>query len=179
MAMIRLPKDFKKFLRLLNGHHVEYLLVGGYAVGYHGYPRATVGLDIWVAVSHRNARELVEAFKEFGFDVVELKEDLFLQENKIIRIGEPPLRIEVMTSVSGVDFAACYHVEGGGKSRRWSAKNCDAELISDLLSVFLSTPNFISSSNGSNWQRRQFLFHSCLAQTVALPVGLDDMTSVG
>jgi len=108
MAMIRLPKDFKKFLRLLNGHHVEYLLVGGYAVGYHGYPRATVGLDIWVAVSHRNARELVEAFKEFGFDVVELKEDLFLQENKIIRIGEPPLRIEVMTSVSGVDFAACY-----------------------------------------------------------------------
>lgn len=106
--MIRLPKDFKDFLQLLNGHHVEYLLVGGYAVGYHGYPRATVDLDIWVAVTPRNARQLVEVFREFGFDVNELKEGLFLQENKIIRIGEPPLRIEVMTSVSGVDFDACY-----------------------------------------------------------------------
>ena len=106
--MIRLPKDFKEFLQLLNDHHVEYLLVGGYAVGYHGYPRATVDLDIWVAVTPRNARQLVEVFREFGFDVKELKEDLFLKENRIIRIGEPPLRIEVMTSVSGVDFDACY-----------------------------------------------------------------------
>lgn len=106
--MIRLPNDFKDFLRLLNVRRVEYLLVGGYAVGYHGYPRATVDLDIWVAATPGNARKLVEVFKEFGFDVDELKEELFLQENKIIRIGEPPLRIEVMTSVSGVDFDACY-----------------------------------------------------------------------
>ena len=70
-------------------------------------------------------------------------------------------------------------VEGGGKLRRWSAKNCDAELISDLLSAFLSTPNLYFSLYGSNWQRRQFLFHPGLAQTVALPVGLNDMTSVG
>jgi len=106
--MIRLPSDFKEFLQLLNDHRVDYLLVGGYAVGYHGYPRATVDLDIWVAVTPRNARHLVMVFKEFGFDVKELKEDLFLKENKIVRIGEPPLRIEVMTSVSGVDFDACY-----------------------------------------------------------------------
>jgi predicted nucleotidyltransferase len=106
--MIRLPNDFKDFLRLLNGRQVEYLLVGGYAVGYHGYPRATVDLDIWVAATPGNARKLVEVFKEFGFDVDELKEDLFLKKNKIIRIGEPPLRIEVMTSVSGVNFDACY-----------------------------------------------------------------------
>lgn len=106
--MIRLPNDFKDFLRLLNGRRVEYLLVGGYAVGYHGYPRATVDLDIWVAATPGNASKLVEVFKEFGFDVDELKEELFLQMNKIIRIGEPPLRIDVMTSVSGVDFDACY-----------------------------------------------------------------------
>lgn len=106
--MIRLPNDFKDFLRLLNDRRVEYLLVGGYAVGYHGYPRATVDLDIWVAAAPSNARKIVEVFKEFGFDVNELKEELFLQKNKIIRIGEPPLRIEVMTSVSGVDFDACY-----------------------------------------------------------------------
>lgn len=106
--MIRLPNDFKEFLQLLNDHRVDYLLVGGYAVGYHGYPRATVDLDIWVAVTPRNARHLVMVFKEFGFDAKELKEDLFLKENKIVRIGEPPLRIKVMTSVSGVDFDACY-----------------------------------------------------------------------
>ena len=106
--MIRLPNDFKEFLQLLNDHHVDYLLVGGYAVGYHGYPRATVDLDIWVAITPRNARNIVMVFKEFGFDVEELKEDLFLKENKIVRIGEPPLRIEVMTSASGVDFDACY-----------------------------------------------------------------------
>jgi hypothetical protein len=106
--MIRLPQDFKEFLLLLNVHRVEYLLVGGYAVGYHGYPRATVDLDIWVAVTPINASRLVEVFREFGFDVEELTADLFLHENKIIRIGEPPLRIEVMTSVSGVTFADCY-----------------------------------------------------------------------
>ena len=78
MTMIRLPNDFKEFLQLLNDHRVDYLLVGGYAVGYHGYPRATVGLDIWVPVTPRNARHLVMVFKEFGFDVKELKEDLFL-----------------------------------------------------------------------------------------------------
>ena len=106
--MIRLPHDFREFLQLLNAHRVEYLVVGGYAVGYHGYPRATVDLDIWVAISPINARHIVTVFKKFGFDVKELKEDLFLKENKIVRIGEPPLRIEVMTSVSGVDFDACY-----------------------------------------------------------------------
>jgi predicted nucleotidyltransferase len=106
--MIRLPNDFKDFLQLLNDHGVEYLLVGGYAVGYHGYPRATVDLDIWVAVTSDNARKLVDVFKEFGFDVNELREELFLKENKIIRIGEPPLRIEGMPSVSGVHFDSCY-----------------------------------------------------------------------
>lgn len=65
-------------------------------------------LDIWVAVSPPNAMRIVKVFREFGFDFNELNEDLFLKENKIIRIGEPPLRIEVMTSVSGVDFDACY-----------------------------------------------------------------------
>ena len=113
MIMIRLPKDFKEFLQLLNDHHVEYLLVGGYAVGYHGYPRATVDLDIWVAASPPNAMRIVKVFREFGFDVNELNEDLFLKENKIIRIGEPPLRIEVMTSVSGVE---CFSV-GAAPSR--------------------------------------------------------------
>jgi hypothetical protein len=108
MATTRLPIDFKEFLQLLNTHEVEYLLVGGYAVGYHGYPRATVDLDIWVSRKPRNAEKLVSVLKAFGFDVEELSEDLFLEENKIIRMGAPPIRIEIITSATGIDFEECY-----------------------------------------------------------------------
>lgn len=108
MATIRLPPDFKEFLRLLETHEVEYLLIGGYAVGYHGYPRATVDLDIWAATTPANALKIVNALKEFGFDVPELSSELFLTEGQVIRMGVPPVRLEIITSISGVDFAECY-----------------------------------------------------------------------
>ncbi|RME42620.1 MAG: hypothetical protein D6791_17310 [Chloroflexi bacterium] len=108
MATVHLPPDFKDFLRLLNAHQVEYLLVGGYAVGYHGYPRATADMDIWVAINPENADRLVAVLKAFGFDVAELSADLFLQENQIIRMGVPPVRIEIITTASGVTFEDCY-----------------------------------------------------------------------
>lgn len=93
---------------MLNAHKVEYLLIGGYAVGYHGYPRATADLDIWVAVHPANADRLVAALKEFGFDLPDLTPDLFLREWQIIRLGLPPVRIEIATTISGVNFAECY-----------------------------------------------------------------------
>jgi hypothetical protein len=108
MATIQLPPDFKEFLRLLNAHKVEYLLIGGYAVNYHGYPRATADMDIWVAVHPANADRIVAALKEFGFDLPELSPELFLRPWQIIRLGVPPVRIEIATTISGVDFAECY-----------------------------------------------------------------------
>jgi hypothetical protein len=108
MGTIHLPPDFKEFLKLLSAHEVEYLLVGGYAVGYHGYPRATADMDIWVAVHTTNAERLVAAVKNFGFDVPDLSADLFLQEGQIVRMGVPPIRIEIMTKISGVGFDHCY-----------------------------------------------------------------------
>ena len=108
MAMVRLLPDFKEFLKLLNARRVEYLLIGGYAVAYHGYVRATADIDVWVAVNPKNADELVGALKEFGFHVPELKPEIFLKENQIIRLGVPPVRIEILTSISGVNFAECY-----------------------------------------------------------------------
>jgi hypothetical protein len=108
MATIHLLSDFREFLRLLNAHHVEYLLIGGYAVGYYGYARATADLDIWVALHPANAEKIVAALKEFGFDVPELSTALFLKPWQIIRLGVPPARIEVTTTISGVDFAECY-----------------------------------------------------------------------
>ena len=111
---IRLTKDFKEFLRLLRSHGVKYLLVGGYAVGYHGYPRPTGDLDIWVGIEPENAGRIVAALREFGFDVPELANDLFLQRHKVVRMGNLPFRIELITSIDGVSFDECYaqRVEG-------------------------------------------------------------------
>ena len=103
-----LPNDFKEFLKLLRAHDVEYLLVGGYAVGCHGYPRATNDLDIWIAISPTNAKRVVKVLQEFGFGVTELSTDLFLKPDQIIRMGIEPVRIELMTSASGVEFDDCY-----------------------------------------------------------------------
>ena len=108
MATIQLAPDFKDFLRLLNTHRVEYLLIGGYAVGYHGYPRATADLDIWVAVSPENAARLLAALREFGFAGQGLTVNDLLQERRVLRMGVPPLRIEVLTTISGVEFGQCY-----------------------------------------------------------------------
>ncbi|MCX6034774.1 MAG: hypothetical protein NTV38_07335 [Chloroflexi bacterium] len=105
---IELPLDFKEFLKLLNEKDVRYLLIGGYAVGYHGYPRATNDLDIWIAVHPENAERVVQALREFGFALPELTPDLFLQENKIVRMGNPPMRLEITTGISGVEFDECY-----------------------------------------------------------------------
>jgi predicted nucleotidyltransferase len=108
MATLNLPPDFIEFLRLLNDHNVEYLLIGGYAVAYHGYPRATGDMDIWIAMSKGNARRLVKVLREFGFDVPQLSTDVFLDERKVVRMGLPPIRIELMTTISGVSFAECF-----------------------------------------------------------------------
>lgn len=106
--MTHLPKDFKELLQLLNSKKVEYLVVGGYAVALYGYPRATGDMDIWIAISKDNAHKTVEALKEFGFNTPQLKKELFFEKEKNIRMGNPPLRIEILTSIDGVEFTECY-----------------------------------------------------------------------
>ncbi len=106
--MIQLPTEFKEFLRSFIDHDVEYLLIGGYAVGYHGYPRATADITVWVACNRSNADRIVEALKAFGFDVPELTPALFLKEQRVVRMGIAPLRIEISMSIDGVEFEACY-----------------------------------------------------------------------
>ena len=108
MATPALASDFKEFLKLLNSNHVEYLLIGGYAVGIHGYIRATNDLDIWVNISQQNAAKIEKALREFGFTPAALTLDLFLVRNNMIRMGLPPIRIEILTTISGVEFESCY-----------------------------------------------------------------------
>ena len=100
----RLPRDFKEFLKLLAQHGVDYLLIGGYAVAYYGYPRPTADMDIWIAMRPDNASRITKALRDFGFNTPDLSEQLFLESGNIIRMGHPPMRLEILTQISGLEF---------------------------------------------------------------------------
>ena len=108
MATILLPSDFKDFLRLLEESQVKYLLVGGYAVSYYGYPRATGDMDVWIETSLANSVRVVAALKAFGFGSTAPVPEMFSQPDLVIRMGNPPLRIEILTGISGVKFEDCW-----------------------------------------------------------------------
>ncbi len=102
--MVKLPPDFKEFLSLLHIHRVNYLMVGGYAVAAHGYPRFTGDMDIWIQTKAENAENVLKVCREFGFDVPNLRVELFTDPKQMTRMGHPPLRIEILNSVSGLSF---------------------------------------------------------------------------
>ena len=108
MEQIEFPQDFVEFLKLLNAHNVEYLLVGGFAVAIHGYPRATADMDVWVARNQANAERIVLCLREFGFDTPDVTPELFEDPDRIVRMGEAPLRIEILMEIDGVNFDDCY-----------------------------------------------------------------------
>lgn len=101
-------KDFKEFIELLNSNNVKYLVVGGYALAFHGYPRYTKDIDIWVLVERENAENIIEALHKFGFKSLELKVDDFLVPGYVIQLGNPPGRIDILTSVTALNFNDCY-----------------------------------------------------------------------
>lgn len=106
--MQKLPKDFREFIELLNSHEVRYLIVGGYAVAYHGYPRMTGDIDFFLAVSEENAAKLEAVLNDFGFGGLGLTAQDFLEPGKIIQLGYPPNRIDLLTSISGISFAEAW-----------------------------------------------------------------------
>ena len=106
MAMTLIPPDFKEFLRYLKDHEVRFLLIGGYAVNAHGYVRNAVDIDVWVASDLENRRRVVHAVREFGF--ASTGYDVLDAERAMLRMGTPPLRIEVMRAIDGVEFEDCW-----------------------------------------------------------------------
>ena len=100
--------DFKEFITLLNTHNVRYLVVGGYAVAFHGHPRYTKDIDIWLERTLENAARLLAALDAFGFGSLGLKGEDFLQPGYTIQLGYPPNRIDLLTSLSELDFSICY-----------------------------------------------------------------------
>lgn len=103
-----LNTDFLDFLALLNQHQVRYLIVGGYAVAVHGHPRYTKDIDIWLEISLENAKNLLAALQDFGFGSLGLTEEDFLSPDRVIQLGYPPNRIDLLTSIDGVEFGECY-----------------------------------------------------------------------
>lgn len=100
-----LAKDFEDFVELLNKHKVDYMVVGGYALAFHGKPRHTGDLDIWINVSPKNAERMLKVIADFGMASLGFEKEDFLKEGFINQIGQPPLRIDILNSIDGVEFS--------------------------------------------------------------------------
>jgi len=96
--------DFKELLRLFNARHVDYLIVGGYALAFHGAPRFTGDLDILVKPDPDNAQKILLALAEFGFGSLGLTSQDFIETERVVQLGVPPVRIDLITSLTGVTW---------------------------------------------------------------------------
>lgn len=103
----RFPENFRSIIEAFNKHKVEYLLIGGFAMGAYGHVRSTGDLDIFINATNENAARTLQACIDFGIDKEDLKEEMFLVE-KMIGIGVPPLRIEILKKLDTVDFKYAY-----------------------------------------------------------------------
>lgn len=160
-VMAPLHPDFKEFLRLLNAEGVQYLLIGGYAVAHYGYNRTTADMDIWIAIHPDTAQKMVTVLARFGMKAEELAPELFLQKGDMIRMGVPPVRIEILNDISGVTFAECYqrretveidgvpvsviHIDDLKRNKQASARYKDMDDLQNLNSL---KPHFKSGESG-------------------------------
>ena len=103
-----LTRDFKEFIELLNAHEVKYLIVGEYAVNYHGYIRFTGDLDFWIWIEKENIKKLLSAINEFGFGSLKLNSTDFVNPENIIQFGVEPNRIDLLVDVDTLNFEQCY-----------------------------------------------------------------------
>lgn len=102
---MKIPADWREFIELMNSHGVEYVVVGGHAVGFHGHPRLTGDIDFFVEPTAANADALLRVLSAFGFaDLGDLRKQ-FSSPGHVVQLGHPPFRIDLLTSISGVDFA--------------------------------------------------------------------------
>lgn len=103
-----LDENFKEFIKSLNANEVKYLVVGGFAVAFHGYPRYTKDIDFWIWADPENADKMLRAIKDFGFGNLGLTIEDFLDINNVIQIGREPNRIDLITQLEGIDFETCF-----------------------------------------------------------------------
>ncbi len=97
--------DFRELLALFNANQVEYMVIGGYALAFHGAPRFTGDLDVFVKPDPENARRIIESLDQFGFKSVELSVDDFQAPDQVVQLGVPPVRVDILTAITGVSWA--------------------------------------------------------------------------
>lgn len=102
--MPEFQKDFEDFINLCNKYELQYLVIGGFAVSIHGYPRTTKDLDVCINKTEENATKMVEILKDFGFKSLNFKMEDFLKDNMIAQLGYEPIRIDILNDLNGVDF---------------------------------------------------------------------------
>ena len=127
---IKLEEEFREFLKSLNRNEVRYLLIGGYAVILNGFVRNTTDLDVSVASDPDNAKKLVRALEEFGFDLPQLDDALFTKPKSLVRLGFEPLKVEILNYLEGVDFDQAY---ANRKVIEVSGLKIDLISIADLI----------------------------------------------
>ena len=128
--------EFKELLNIFSKHEVRYLIVGGYAVMKYSEPRYTKDLDLWIATDPKNAHAVFSALREFGAPLTDLSEEDFRDGESFYQMGRPPLRINIMMSIPGVEFEAAW-------SRRTDV------IIGDRTLQFISLPDLIAAKEAS------------------------------
>ncbi len=126
-------QDFKELLSLFNEHKVKYLVVGGYAVSFHAQPRATKDLDILIKADAKNAKALFVALAKFGAPLEGLTPDDFIEQGKFYRMGHPPLMVDILPEISGVDFDTAWE------------KRVEAEIEQGLKVLFIDTESLLAA----------------------------------
>ncbi|WP_235833024.1 DUF6036 family nucleotidyltransferase [Arcticibacter tournemirensis] len=133
-------EDFVDFINLLNRHKVEYMVVGAHALAFHGRPRHTGDLDIWIKPSIFNAEKMINVIDDFGFSSLGLVKEDFLKDNYVTQLGYPPLRIDILNSISGVDFDEAYKNRINGE-------------IDDLNISFINIDDFIKNKQATGREK--------------------------
>jgi len=138
--MLNIPKDFIEFIELLNKHKVRYLIVGGYAVAYHGYPRSTGDIDILLECSQENASIVKQCLNEFGFGELDISISDLSTPKQVIQLGYPPLRIDLITSIDGLVF-----------QQAWKQRVCVD--IQDMTINFISRKDLLANKKATGRAR--------------------------
>ena len=127
--MMNLEDDLREFIELLNALNVRYIVVGGFAVAYHGYPRYTADIDLFIERSSENAQAISKAIKQFGFGDLGLSSEDFLHEDQVIQLGVAPNRIDLLTFLSGVEFQEAWATRIQGEIAGLSVPIISKELL--------------------------------------------------
>ena len=108
MQNLELSRDLRDLLKCVLSHDLQFLIIGGHAVSYHGYSRFTKNLDLWIERSESNALKIVGALRELGFDFEGLSPEMFTDENRMTQMGREPNRVDILHTIKGVEFSDCY-----------------------------------------------------------------------